>query len=86
METAQRLDQQKIHREPYRPAPVGVAAEKPCGRFRRLIVNLMVYSGNIQHVRMLFVIARERANAMRRQKLFFIEHDGKNALEVVRGL
>ena len=42
MELLQRLDQQKIHREPDRSAPVGVAAEQSGGRFGRLVVHAML--------------------------------------------
>src|SRR4030095_13740231 len=35
----QRLDQQKVEREPDRAAPVGVAAEHAAGRFGRLVVE-----------------------------------------------
>src|SRR5438270_2335918 len=83
MKAAQRLNQQEIYGEPDWAAPVGVAAEQSSSRFRGLIVNLVVCSGNIQHVRMRFVIARKRADAVWRKELFFIEHDGKNALELI---
>src|ERR1700746_3659520 len=39
MELLQRLDQQVVHGEPNGAAPIGVAAEQPCGRFARLIVD-----------------------------------------------
>src|SRR5580765_6012022 len=82
METAQRLDQKKVYWEPDGTAPVGIAAEEAGGGFRRLIVNLVIDAGHIQHVRLLFMMTRERANAMRREELIFIEHDGKNAREL----
>src|SRR4029077_3585536 len=72
----------KVYREPDGTAPVGVAAEEAGGRFRWLVIDLMIHAGHIQHVRIFTVIARKSANAMRREELIFIEHHGKNALEL----
>src|SRR6476659_7693207 len=58
METAQRLDQKKVYREPDGTTPVEVAAEQAGSRFRRLIVNMVIYARHIQHVRILFMMAR----------------------------
>src|SRR5579859_7298211 len=82
MEAPKGLDQKKVYREPDGAAPVGVAAEKAGGRFRRLVINLVIYAGHVQHIRMFTVITRKSANAMRREELIFIEHHGKNALEL----
>ena len=42
MKLLQRFDQQKIHRKPHRPAPIGIAAEECRRRFRRLIVHPLI--------------------------------------------
>ena len=42
MELLQRFDQQEVHREPDRPAPVGIAAEQSGARIRRLVVDAIL--------------------------------------------
>ena len=39
MKLLQRFNEQKIHREPDRPAPIGVAAEQSGARLRRLVID-----------------------------------------------
>src|SRR5262245_39913182 len=67
----QRLDQKKINREPDRPAPVGIPAEQPAARLRRLVVDPMLHSIYRQDIRVVAVIARKRADAVRRKEFVF---------------
>ncbi len=60
MELLQRLDQQIVQREPHRPAPVGIAAEQPGARFRRVIVHAVFPVVHLESVRMLAVVAGKR--------------------------
>ena len=50
VEALQRLDQQEVHREPDRPAPVGVAAEESGAGFARLVVHPVLGAADVQHV------------------------------------
>ena len=60
MELLQRFDQQVVHREPDRPAPVRVAAEQAGARFGRLVVHAILRAVHRQHVGVILV---ERATA-----------------------
>src|SRR5438309_7110946 len=62
VELLQRLDQQVVHREPHGAAPVRVAPEERRARFRGLVVHAMLHAVHRQRVRMLAMIARERAD------------------------
>src|SRR5262245_14169663 len=70
----QRLNEQKVHRKPDRSAPVGVAAEHAVLRLSRHVLDGV---GLIAHVKGVGIVeprARDRADAMRREKLLRIEH------------
>src|SRR6267142_3925499 len=62
VELLQRLDQQVVQREPHGAAPVRVAPEERRAGFRGLVVHAMLHAVHRQHVRMLAMIARERAD------------------------
>ena len=82
MELLQRLDQQVVHREPDRAPPVRVAAEDPGGGLGRLVVHAVLDAVDRQHVGMVAVVARERADAVGREELVAIQHVGEHADEL----
>src|SRR5262245_29585259 len=63
VELLQGLDEQIIQRKPDRPAPVGISAEQPGGRFSRLVVHRILVAIDLQPVRLMQVITRERADS-----------------------
>ena len=77
----QRLDEQEVQREPHRPAPVGIAAEEPAVRLARRVGDAMHLALEIQLKGIVGVVPRERADAVRREKLVFIEDIAEHALE-----
>ena len=74
MKLLKRLDQQKVYREPHGSAPVGVPAEQPGGRVRRLIIHPMLHPIHMEQVGMVLVEARQGANSVRRQEFLLIQH------------
>ena len=71
MELLQGLDEQVVHREPDRTAPVRVAAKKAGRRLARLIVNAMF---NALHGQLVGVVAMElgeSANAIMETEILF---------------
>ena len=83
IQVPQRPDDQRIDRHPHRPPPVGVAAEHAGIRFRRQVLHFVFLATDVKHKRMFQVIARERANAVRPEKLVLVEQVGEHALELV---
>lgn len=61
----ERLDQQKVHREPHRTAPVGVAPEHPAVTLRRLVSDHVLSAVDPEDVGLLEVAPRERTDAVR---------------------
>src|SRR5262245_35491355 len=61
----QRFDNQEIDREPHRPAPIGVAAEQPGLRFRRLVIDSVLDALDVDPIRIVLMEARKRADAIR---------------------
>src|SRR5439155_24380973 len=59
----ERLDDEVVHREPDRPAPVGVAAEEPGVGLRGRVVDAVLLAVNRQDEGPLAVHLRERAEA-----------------------
>src|SRR5262245_24794829 len=55
----QRPDDQRIHREPDGPSPVGVAAKHPAVGFRWQVVNPVFLAAHPEDIGMLGVIARQ---------------------------
>src|SRR5437773_4172519 len=82
VELLQRLDEQVVHREPERAAPVGVAAEERGRGLGGLVAHAMLHAIHGQHVGMRAVVARQRADAVRRQELVAIEHVAQHAREL----
>ena len=74
----QRPNDERIHRHPYRTAPVGVAAEHAGVRLGRQVLNLVLVTADVKHKRMFEVIARHRAYAVGSEKLVFVEHVGEH--------
>src|SRR5207244_2906063 len=64
VELLERLDQQVVDREPDRPPPVRVAAEEARRRLGRLVVHAVLGALDLQHVGMLAMVARQRADAV----------------------
>ena len=81
MKLLERFDQQKIDREPYRPAPVGVSSEEPRGGLSRFVVDPMLGPVYLQDVGMIFVESRDPANAVRREKFRFIQQVPEHAFQ-----
>ena len=84
MELLQRLDQQIVDRKPDRAAPVRVAAEQSGARFGRLVVHAVLGAVHVEHVGMVRVRSRERADAVGRKEFVFVEHDLAAPAQLVR--
>src|SRR5947208_2087314 len=56
VELLERLDQEVVHREPDRAAPVRVTTEEPARGFSRLVVYPMLHAVQAEHVRMVLVV------------------------------
>src|SRR5579883_953511 len=83
MEFLQGFDQQEVHREPDRAAPVGIASEQPGRRFAGFVVDAVVHAVDREHVGMLAVIAGEGADAVGREELVLVEHVFQDAAQLV---
>src|SRR6266540_6872214 len=81
IEALERLDQQEVHGEPDRPAPVGVPPEEPGRGLRRLVVHAMLLPVDVKHVGVLAMEARQRADAVRREELRLVQHVPQHSLE-----
>jgi hypothetical protein len=79
----QRADHQVVEREPQRSAPVGVAAEHPGGRFGGCVVDSRPHAADLELVRVLAVIAGQRAQPVRREELALVEELGEQPLQAV---
>ena len=69
MELEQRANEEDVHREPHRAAPVGVPAEHPAVRLGRLIGDPVFLPAHSHDVGMLLVPPRHRADAVGAQEL-----------------
>src|SRR5262249_14867195 len=69
----ERLHQEEVEREPDRAAPVGVAAEQAGPRLRGCVLHAMFGAADAEDVGVLLVVARHRANAVRREELLLVE-------------
>jgi len=65
----QRFDEKEVQGEPNRSTPVGVSAEEARLRLSWLVIHPVLISANVQDVRIVPVVLRQRANAVRREKL-----------------
>src|SRR4029077_7762915 len=83
MELLQRFDQQVVHRKPDRTAPVRVAAEQPGGGLSRFVVRAVFHAVYAKPVRVVAMELREATNAVRREKLAFVQHELQNAAQLV---
>ena len=83
MEFLQRLDEQEIHRQPDRPAPVGVAAKQPALRFRRPVGNFQRIPVALEAIRLLFVRLGKRADAVVAEELRLIQHPAQQAFHAM---
>ena len=76
-------DQEQVDREPDRPAPVGVATEHPAGRLGRLVLDLMLGPAGAEAVGMVEVPPGDRADPVRAQETFLVQHPRQNAPQLV---
>src|ERR671925_1782990 len=83
IEALQRLDDEEVHWKPDRSPPVGVPSEQPARRFRRLVVDTVRVPLDVQDVRMLGVVTRQRANAVGREEFALVEHRQQYARQSV---
>src|SRR2546423_8218885 len=74
----QRLDEQVVHRKPERTAPVRVAAEQAARAFARRIIDAELLAARAEDEGMVPVGARDGAEAIRREKLGFVEQVAKH--------
>ena len=74
VELDQRANEEDVHREPHRAAPVGVPTEHPAVRLGRLIRDLVILPSDVHDVWMLLVPPRHRADAVGAQELLFVQH------------
>src|SRR5436190_12573166 len=77
----ERFDEQVVNRKPDRPAPVRVAAEEMGVAFARRVIDTMFVIANAENIRPVFVDAGDGAQAVRREKLRFIEHIAQRTLQ-----
>src|SRR5262245_41351249 len=73
----QRADDECVERHPDGAAPVAVAAEHASVGFGRQIVDSVLLITDVEDIRTLFVIARQRTNAKLAEEFVFVEHLGK---------
>src|SRR5580658_3166200 len=78
----QGFDQEIVHREPDGAAPVGIAAKNAAGGFGGFVVYAVDVAIDLDFIGMIEVVARERANAIGRQKLGFVKHAAEDALQL----
>ena len=83
VEVDQRAHDQGIDRHPHRAAPVGVATEHAGVGFGRQVLHLEFLALDLERERMLQVMARQRADAVRAQELVLVEQGGEHALELL---
>src|SRR6516162_6561591 len=75
------LDQHVIHRQPYRPAPIGIAAEEARIRFARNIFDHgRADPGQDPQIAMGLVKLADAANAKRREKLLLVQKPAQHRL------
>ena len=72
-----------VHREPHRPAPVGVAAEHRGRRLGGLVVDARVQAVELQHSRVGAMARRERPQPVRAEELGRVEQRGEHLLDAV---
>src|SRR6266511_514211 len=78
VELLERLDQEKVDREPHRSAPVRVAAEEARRRLRGLVVHAVVRAVHPEDVGVVLVVARQRADTVGREELRFVQHEAED--------
>src|SRR6266545_3268925 len=78
VELLERLDQEKVDREPHRSAPVRVAAEEARRRLRGLVVHAVVRAVHPEDVGVVLVVARQRADTVGREELLFVQHEAED--------
>src|SRR3974390_989662 len=83
MELLQRLDQKEIEGKPYWPAPVGIAAKEPRGRFAWIVVHSVHVPVHVQPVRIIEGELRKTANSIGRKKFTLVQHVRKDPAELV---
>src|SRR5690606_7429299 len=66
-------DDEVIHRNPNRPAPVGVATEKVAGGITGIIADGIVHSIDVNRIRIFLMVLRQGTDTRRRKELFFVE-------------
>ena len=64
----------QVHREPDRPAPVGVAAEHAGVGLGRQVVDVVLLSAPVEHARLLEMAARDRPDPVGAEELVLVEH------------
>jgi hypothetical protein len=69
----QRGPDEVVQRKPHRTPPIRVAAEHGGGRLGRFVVDSRAHTLHVQFVRMIAVVRRQRAKAVRRQEFRRIE-------------
>src|SRR4029077_1219969 len=74
MELLKRFDEQKVHGEPDRPSPIGIAAEESGRGFARLVVHSILHAVGAENIWLLMVDPRNRPDAVRREEFPLIEH------------
>src|SRR6266851_1558398 len=83
VEFLERLDEEKVHGKPHRPAPVRIAAEHARRGLRGLVVDAVLLAVDLQDVGMVPVVAGERADAVVREELVFVQHVPEHSRELV---
>ena len=83
MKLLQRLDDEKVHREPDRAAPVGVAAEQRRVGLRWCIAHREIQAVHPEHVGLALVHLRHRAHAEVGEELVRVEHAHQQLLHAM---
>ena len=80
----QPCDHEERRREPDRPAPVGVAAEHVGRGLAGRVVDAVLLPVAAQHVRLPLVHLAQRAHAVGREQLAFVQHVAQHALQTLQ--
>ena len=77
----ERLDEERVDRHPDRAAPVRVSAEEATVRLGRQVSNLDLLAVDVEGIRVLEVVTRERPNPERAEEFVLIEHVSEHPTE-----
>src|SRR5207244_8825959 len=83
VELVQRLDQEIVDREPDRSAPIRITPEQACTGLRRFVGPMILMAQDPDHIGMIFVMAREGADAAGKQEFLFVLHITQQGFQAI---